>query len=188
METKTLSKNFKTYKFNFNGANIKIYKDNIEKPIVKDDGSFLIVENETTAKIEQLFIKNKVGKIVYEDNIELILPKSSNNEEIIFSSSRGNINLKDLILDRLIIHHGFGDIKLENIDSPLINIDLVRGNVIAEIKESILNYTTLVNGNCEQSTIESMDTNNVPVFLDNKHNLNIDNPSGNIKILFKGKR
>jgi len=181
METKTLSKNLKVYDLNFLNANVKIYKDNIQNPIVKCDESFLVSENDTTVKINELSLKRT-------KNLELVLPNNSNNEEIIFSSVIGNINLKNLILNRLIISHVNGNINLEDVDSLFTDIKLIHGDIIAEINNSIFNYTTRTLGNCEQSTIEMMDTNNILSFSKNKHHLSVSNKEGNIKILFKGKR
>jgi hypothetical protein len=71
MKNKILRENFKIYDIRASKADIKIYKDNIEKPIVKYNENFIVFQAQTTAIIEQLLPPSPIKTYLQKNNLEL---------------------------------------------------------------------------------------------------------------------
>lgn len=132
------------------------------------------------------FDKNE--EFIGEPCIDLILPLNCNDISLDLNLTSGDIDLRNLILNRLIINNKNGDINLKDVDAVMTKIELINGDIKAEIAESMINYilsSNTINGSSKQGTIEKFDV--MPNLSDSKHRLNINNVNGDIEVIFKGK-
>lgn len=131
---------------------------------------------------------DKREKFIGEPCVDLILPLSCNDISLDLNLTSGDIDLRNLILNRLIINNKNGDINLKDVDAVMAKIELINGDIKAEIAESMINYilsSNTINGSSNQRTVEKFEV--MPNLLDSKHKLNINNVNGDIEVIFNGK-
>ena len=132
-------------------------------------------------------IPKKKNEPIEDPLLEIVLPLNSNNSSFEITSVSGDINIKNLILQNLIVKSTSGDITMEQIDSLISEIDTISGDVSANIIESIANYYRTFNtisGNVLENTTER----SMPKLINTKHKLKVNTISGDINVSFKGKR
>lgn len=120
-------------------------------------------------------------------NIELIVPKKSQIQNFKIETMSGDVTIEDLILQELIVKTMSGDITLNDIDLLFAKLKTMSGDVAVKILESIMNYRTYLNsmsGTVLQESIEKASS----IMLSEKHKLEATTMSGDIKVLFKGKK
>ena len=90
-------------------------------------------------------------------------------------------------MTRLIVKSMSGDITLSDINAFFTKLKTMSGDIDVEILESIINYRTMLksmSGDTIQNSIEVMQ----PTMLNKKYQFEAETMSGDINILFKGKR
>lgn len=120
-------------------------------------------------------------------SVELIVPKKTQIKTFNIDTISGNLTIKDLILSKLVAKTKSGNITLNDIDVLFGKLKTMSGNIDAKILESIINYKIYlksISGNTIQNSIETT----LPTLLSEKHELEARTMSGNVKILFKGKK
>lgn len=197
-------------------ADILIFPDNVEAPIVRTTGEIDIKERDSEAVIkEKQSIINGESCIINGDNsfitinnsqiisgnifngttvnlgeksnIELIVPKKTQIETFMVDAKSGNLTIEELIFARLVVQTISGNITLNDIDLLFAKLKTISGDIDAKILESIINYRTYlksISGKTIQDSVETVS----PTLLSEKHELVANSISGDINILFKGKR
>lgn len=118
--------------------------------------------------------------------IEVIVPKKTDGLDLCLQTLNGNVTVKDLMLSRLMIKTLSGNVNLTDIDALFTTIKTESGNIDMKILESVLNYQLFLKS---IGTKVQNETNSVyPVILDKKHELELESQSGEVKVLFKGKK
>ncbi len=204
-------------------ADISIYPDNIEVPIVRTTGEIDVSERYNEAVIKECQSRNNgvsisVGngitmfssgrssitinncKIISGNvdnitsfsfgeasNVELIVLKKSQIQTFRVDTSAGGLTIEDLVFSRLVVKTMSGDITLNDIDLLFGKLETMSGDIDAKILESIMNYRTYlksISGKTIQNSIETIS----PTLLSEKHELEVSSMSGDVNILFKGRR
>lgn len=200
-------------------ADILIYPDNVEAPIVRTTGEIDIKERDSEAVIKekQSIINGESGIIVggnvtntcitinnsqiisgnifngttvnlgEKSNIELIVPKKPQIETFRVDAKSGNLTIEELIFSKLVVKTISGNITLNDIDLLFAKLKTISGDIDAKILESIINYRTYlksISGKTIQDSVETVS----PTLLSEKHELVANSISGDVNILFKGKR
>lgn len=153
--------------------------------IISNMNSWVIIINGT------MFFGNKNNVISSNfgesSNVELIVPKRPQIETFKINTKSGNLSIEDLIFSSLIAKTMSGDITLNDIDMLFGNLTTMSGDIDVKILESIINYRTYLksmSGKINQYSQETIS----PKLLREKHELEASSMSGDIKVLFKGKR
>lgn len=126
----------------------------------------------------RIMIKNKSGEVKIKDLIATTLN---------VKTMSGDIEVDNLKTNKLIIETMSGDIELDNIDAVTAKLKTISGDVRTYLLESILNYKihlSTVSGYAEQ---ESLETETAKILAD-KRELDVTTVSGDIKVLFKGRK
>lgn len=118
--------------------------------------------------------------------IEIIMPKKSKKLNLMLETTTGNITIEKLMLSKLIIKTLSGNVNLTDIDVLLANIKTESGDVNMEILESALNYKLFLKSIGARVQDEISDI--YPSLLNEKHELILDSLTGNVNVLFKGKK
>ena len=92
-----------------------------------------------------------------------------------------------MILSKLMIKTLSGDMYLNDIDSLYSHLDSKSGDIDINIINSILNYEVLLKTLSGEAVQKSIETSS-PIILDTKNSLEAKTLSGDIKVLFKGKK
>ena len=127
-----------------------------------------------------------VGNAV-SSSVELIVPKATKIETLSIETQAGDIRIEDLILSKLIIQTMSGAITLNDVDILFSKLKTMSGDIDAKILESIMNYRTYLktmSGRTSQESIERFS----PEMLREKRELNASTMSGDVQVIFKGKR
>lgn len=190
-----LSENVNSITIDVVRADISIYPANVEVPIVRTTGEIDVKERYSEAIIKENQSKNTNGVTMFssgsfqisnrfgginivdgkiisgnienvtivnpdeESNVELIVPKKPQIQTFSVDTMSGNLTIEELIFSRLVAKTMNGNITLNDIDILFGKLKTMSGDIEAKILESIMNYRTYLN---------SM--------------------SGDVNILFKGKR
>ena len=176
---KTNSINYSTNNFNIRGSNI-----------IRGSGNSIINVNGVTIVNGQIISGNDSTIISINNEpseLELIIPEDKDDLELNINSTSGDINIKKLFLTKLIIEATSGDITLNDYNAIYTRIKNISGDVKASILESIINYKTSLNST-SGDTIQNTSETESPILLSDKHHLEIKTISGDINVLFKGKR
>lgn len=126
----------------------------------------------------RIMIKNKSGKVEIKD-----LKANMLNVK----TMSGDLDVDNLKTDSLIMETMSGDIELDNIDAIAAKLKTVSGDVRTYLLESILNYKihlSTVSGYTEQQSLET----ETAKILSDKRELDVTTVSGDIKVLFKGRK
>jgi len=216
-----LSENVNSVTIDATTADILIYPDNVESPIVRTTGEIDVRERDSEAVIKEkqsiingCFINGgNSGVIIFggnitindsqiisgnifngttvnlgeKSNIELIVPKKPQIEAFSVDAKSGNLTIEELIFSRLVAKTISGNITLNDIDLLFAKLKTISGDIDAKILESIINYKTYlksISGKTIQDSVETVS----PTLLSEKHELEADSISGDVNVLFKGKR
>lgn len=145
----------------------------------------------------RIMIKNKSGEVEIKDLKATTLNVKTMSGDIALknidvASSKletksGDLKVDNLKTNRLIIETMSGDIELDNIDAIAAKLKTVSGDVRTYLLESILNYKihlSTVSGYTEQQSLET----ETAKILSDKRELDVTTVSGDIKVLFKGRK
>ena len=131
---------------------------------------------------------NNNNSASYEPSkVTVYYPAKFNDMNLNINAVSSDVEITDLMLLRTFIKTVSGDITLEDINSIYTYIKTVSGDIKASLLESIINYNVsmdTVSGDTSMKTEEKA----TPVLLDNKNIFESNTVSGDIKVLFKGKR
>lgn len=108
-------------------------------------------------------------------------------KKLIIDTLSGDVNLENMILSELMIKTLSGDMYLNDIDSLYSHLDSKSGDIDINIINSILNYEILLKTLSGEAVQKSIETSS-PIILDTKNSLEAKTLSGDIKVLFKGKK
>lgn len=198
-------------------CDISIHSDNIEQPTILASGKFDIYDKNGTTEIKQkknntsnsiiingnninynsnVIICNGVKLSNYcfsssgNDSLELIIPKKVKNLEIFIDGMSSDISIDDIIFSRLRIKTMSGDIVCRDIDLLSGNFHSMSGDIFLELLESSDRFRTdlrSMSGDIDQIFVPGSE--NISINISNeKRNLEANTMSGDIKVLFKGKR
>lgn len=175
----------------FENKNVSTYShDNItinsSNCVVISSGSLTIVNGQVYNSNAEEF-SNKTT----DDNkeIEIILPKASQDYEFDVSISSGNLSLDDVILNRLDASISSGNIDMNDVDIMQTRLKIMSGSTHIKIAEASDNYDAEIkvfSGIVNNRSVSSVynDSNNKSV----KRLLKVSLMSGNLDLLFKGKK
>ena len=131
------------------------------------------------------------GIVVSDDNVgnmELIIPeKKMETVSLEAKNISGDVRVKNLMLQRMIIESVSGDITLDDITSLYLKLKTISGDIDASIAESILNYYAKLSSISGKTTQCSVETKQPQIVYD-KSTFEAETISGDIKVLFKGKK
>lgn len=177
-----------------NGINITSFANGSKRnqTIIQNGSNISIINGSGVTIVNGQVISGNVNGIINIGNgemnsVELIVPKSMEELELSINSKSGDLTIEDLIMAKLIAKTISGDITLKDIDSVFTKINTVSGDISAKILESMLNYKTYlktVSGDRVQESIETVS----PTMISQKHQFEAEAVSGDIEIIFKGKR
>lgn len=202
-----LTENINEINIDVIGSDISIYEDKkTQLPIVRTIGDISVHGNKVIIKensnnTNSINFSNGNTTIILGSNItfngntfnsesssiEIIIPQNSKIQDIEIKTKSGDIKGKNLFFQKLVAKTMSGDITLKDIDILFTSLKTMSGDIKVEILESIINYETYLksmSGDTIQNSIEK----NTPTLLKEKYELEASSMSGDIEILFKGKR
>ena len=81
-----------------------------------------------------------------------------------------------------------GDVSIEGISPENINVDTSSGDVEIGILESIMNYETNLSSSSGNVISYSLEKTPPQILFNKKHMVDVETITGDIKVLFKGRK
>lgn len=156
------------------------------RSVVISSGTLTIVNGKIYSSPDVTVLNNKVDT---DDELEVALPLESKDYEFDISMSSGNIYLNDVVLKGMDASVDSGKVTMDDVDIMNTHLKLMSGGIDLKIAESSDNYDTqikVLSGLVNKSSVAGVcsESNNRPV----KRLLKVSLMSGNVDLLFKGKK